>query len=74
MGGAPLSQRRKVETPPGQPFLTSRQEELGGSEDLFFGVAVKGELLPALASEDGTPGPPIVFRTEEYRNFPAFAL
>ncbi len=29
---APLSQRRKGETPPHQPFLTSRQEELGGDD------------------------------------------
>ena len=39
-------------------------EELGGSEHLVVGVAIKGELVPLLAHENGAPRAPVLFGTE----------
>jgi hypothetical protein len=54
------SQPGEGETPSPARRQASRLE-LGGREYLFFGAAIEGKLLPALAFEDGTPGSPVVF-------------
>ena len=40
-------------------------KELGGSEDLFVGVTVEGELLATFTLEDGASGAPILFGAEK---------
>ena len=49
-----------------------REELLGGGEDLFVSPSHQGNLLPALAPEDGAPGAPVLFRVENYQ--PLLAL
>ena len=59
---------------PGSPDVAPGWELGGCCEYPFVGAAVQRELLPALASEDGTPGSPVVFGTYDHRDLPAFTL
>jgi hypothetical protein len=50
----------------------SREELGGGGEDLFFGAAVEGELLPApFAPEDGVAVAPVFLGAQKYCLLPA---
>lgn len=51
-----------------------RSVSLGSDEGFFINVVVERYPLPARTLEDGAPGAPVVFGTEEYYLLPTAAL
>jgi len=46
-------------------MVCSCGEGLRGSEDLFVGAAIEGDLVPTFAHKYGAPGAPVLFGAEK---------